>query len=93
MFLELVQASDIYQAQRTQKDASTSDFFFFFLCGSFLCTCLFISLQYMESLFWIKEVEDIDPEIQTTRKFLGHQQIEFQYRLGADNYVFWNSHN
>ena len=127
-------------------------FFSFFLCGSFLCTCLFLSfffyskvpqeqettphyhkivvcklqicytnlyrlfdkfrdpkhenlqhescrssfslsLQYMESLFWIKEVEDIDPEIQTTQKFLGNQQIGFQYRLGADNYVFWNSHN
>ena len=52
-----------------------------------------LSLQYMESLFWIKEVEDIDPEIQTTQKFLGHQQIDFQYRLGTDNYVFWNSHN
>jgi hypothetical protein len=52
-----------------------------------------LSLQYMESLFWIKEVEDIDPEIQTTQKFLGHQQIDFQYRLGADNYVFWNSPN
>ena len=44
------------------------------------------SLQYMESIFWIKEVEDIDPEIQTTQKFLGHQQIDFRYRLGADNY-------
>ena len=52
-----------------------------------------LSLQCMESLFWIKEVEDIDPEIQTTQKFLGHQQIYFQYRLGVDNYVFWNSHN
>jgi len=47
----------------------------------------------MESVFWIKEVEDIDPEIQTTQKFLGHQQIDFQYRLDADNYVFWNSHS
>ena len=53
----------------------------------------YLYFQYMESPFWIKEVEYIDPEIQTTQKFLGHKQIEFQYRLGTDNYVFWNSHN
>ena len=133
MFLELVQASKrhIPSTKDTKRMQALLIFFSFFLCGSFLCTCLFlsfffyskvpqeqettphyhkiivcklqicytnlyrlfdkfrdlkhenlqhescrspfsISLQYMESLFWIKEVEDIDPEIQTTQKFLGH---------------------
>ena len=31
--------------------------------------------KYMEQLFWINEAGDMDPEIQTVQKVLGHEQI------------------
>jgi hypothetical protein len=34
----------------------------------------------MDRLFWIKEVGDIDPEIQSGPKFQDHKPIYFQYQ-------------
>jgi hypothetical protein len=45
-------------------------------CRSPFC----ISFRYMDRLFWIKEVGDIDPEIQTGPKIQVYKQIYFQYQ-------------